>query len=115
MPATAKTQQGKPCRACKGTDRYVSSNLCTACARKRYHDKRKQLDGTEFVYQCFDEAGELIYVGRTNNPGNRISTHKQETAWWGEVRRMTWIQVPDVERQLIIQLKPRYNKHGNSG
>jgi hypothetical protein len=85
---------------------------CKECARARYHDIRARLDGTEFVYECYSSEDELLYIGRTNYPRNRIYTHRQEKDWWPEVVRVKWMQVPDVERQLIISKGPKYNKHG---
>jgi hypothetical protein len=85
---------------------------CKACARSRYHEIRARLDGTEFVYECYSSDDELLYIGRTNYPRNRIYTHRQEKSWWSEVARVRWRQVPDVERQLIIAKQPKYNKHG---
>jgi hypothetical protein len=111
--STAKTFQGKPCRACGGTLRYTRRGLCVTCTRGRYHKRREKLDGREFVYECYSPAGELLYVGRTNHPSNRIYTHRQESPWWSEVARLAWVQVPDLERQRIIAYRPKYNKHGN--
>ena len=114
--AGVKRYHGKPCTKCGNTERYTLGG-CTKCAtgtaRGSYHRHRKPLDGREFVYECYSEAGELLYVGRTNNPRNRIYTHRQETPWWSEVRTVAWIQVPDLERRLIIAHRPKYNKHGS--
>lgn len=119
------TYQGKKvCRQCGGTERFTRTYRCVNCtprieaeragdAKRYYHKARQPLDGREFVYECYDARGELIYVGRTNNPRNRVYTHRRETPWWPEVYRMTWVQVPDLERERIMALRPRYNKHGN--
>lgn len=37
-----------------------------------------------YVYRLVDKAGELVYVGMTVNPGDRIGVHRKKS-WWPEV------------------------------
>lgn len=36
-----------------------------------------------YVYRCYDAAGRLLYVGRSNQPATRITAHRTH-AWWGD-------------------------------
>ena len=46
----ADTFQGKPCRACKGTLRYLSANHpCVACAQKHSLLRRQRLGNKKYV------------------------------------------------------------------
>lgn len=50
---------------------------------KRDHRVREH-----FVYRCYNEAGELLYLGRTNNLARRWREHRTDRhwPWWEAVR-----------------------------
>ena len=106
---------GKPCTGCGGTERYTSSKSCVPCdnERKRAGKLRSRFDGLEFVYECYSSNGELLYVGRTNNPANRFRHHGQMKPWFSEVSRVTWTQYDNPEQLRILDKQPKYNKLGS--
>lgn len=69
----------------------------------------------EWVYRCFDGFGNLLYIGQTAYPSNRVSIHKGKTPWWSEVVRTEWEQHPDrasavrAERVAILAEDPIHN------
>lgn len=40
---------------------------------------------THALYRFYSEKGQLLYVGITNNPGNRFSQHQADKPWWHDV------------------------------
>lgn len=79
------------------------------------------------LYRFFDDAGQLLYVGITNDPPRRMSQHADSKPWWPQVRGMTvdWYDtramVAAAERRAIrvenplnnIQHKPDVPRLGN--
>lgn len=67
------------------------------------------------LYRFFDEGGELLYIGITNNPTARFRQHGSDKDWWHEVAtiRMERYSSRDAvlvaEKRAIIEEKPRYN------
>lgn len=67
------------------------------------------------VYRFYDDAGELLYVGLTNNPNRRFSEHADTKAWWHEVdeTEIEWFttrfEAEAAESVAIWQEEPRYN------
>lgn len=37
------------------------------------------------LYRFYSATGQLLYVGITNNPGNRFTQHQQDKPWWHDV------------------------------
>lgn len=76
-------------------------------------------DRPHFVYRCFDADGELLYVGMTANPVQRLSGHRSASHWFSEVASFTLIgpfvgsdartRATRVERALIDAEAPPYN------
>jgi excinuclease UvrABC nuclease subunit len=70
------------------------------------------------VYRIFDTKGELIYVGVAYSPKVRISFHRHNKPWGGEIARyeVDWHESRDAaeaaEEQLIADIWPRYNVLG---
>jgi excinuclease ABC subunit C len=91
--------------------------------------KLKQLPNDSGVYQYFDEAGHLLYVGKAKVLKNRVKSYFKFTPelkpsdklgpriykMISEVKSCEWIVVPNehdaliLENSLIKQLKPKYN------
>jgi len=46
------------------------------------------------VYYARDASGELLYIGSSVNVAQRIRGHMSQTAWWSEVRRLTFEEYP---------------------
>lgn len=67
------------------------------------------------VYQIFNEADELIYVGCTLELGQRISNHRETQPWAAEIVRVesdlyaTREIALAYERALIKRYAPKYN------
>lgn len=54
--------------------------------------KRTTVERNEltWVYKAFNKRGDLLYVGITNNPKNRLREHKDDSIWWEDKDQMTW-------------------------
>lgn len=67
------------------------------------------------LYRFFDTAGDLLYIGITNDPGRRWGRHAGDKPWWNEVDRIELERHPDrptvllAERDAIKAEYPRYN------
>jgi hypothetical protein len=68
------------------------------------------------VYRCYDVAGQLLYVGCTNDVKARMSQHRYKSTWAGEIDRVESHEYPErwqaqcVEQFLISLLRPSMNK-----
>lgn len=40
-----------------------------------------------YVYRCYDDAGQLLYVGCTATPPSRFRAHAKNSWWWSQVAR----------------------------
>lgn len=67
------------------------------------------------LYRFYSDTGQLLYVGRTINPGQRFTDHARTKTWWPEVRGITVQDYPDAdtlaaaERRAIDVEQPAYN------
>lgn len=67
------------------------------------------------LYRFFDQAGALLYVGRTCNPGQRFGDHRRSKTWWASVVRIDMEQHADAgalctaERAAIKTETPLHN------
>lgn len=68
------------------------------------------------VYEFYDDADELIYIGYTVNFIHRITWHRKNSEWWPHVLRyeaQLWESAEaglTEERRLIELHQPRFNK-----
>ncbi|MEU6221847.1 GIY-YIG nuclease family protein [Streptomyces sp. NPDC047022] len=66
------------------------------------------------VYRLFNNAGEIIYVGISQDPDKRIQTHARKT-WGHEIARHEWKWYANVreakekEQRLIEKYEPQHN------
>lgn len=73
------------------------------------------------LYRFYNGAGELLYVGITNDPPRRFAKHRGEKSWWTEVANITISHYPsrdallDAERASIKAERPLYNIRLNGG
>lgn len=67
------------------------------------------------LYRFFAEDGDLLYVGVTNNAGNRFDQHRISKPWWDQVATITVTHYEDREtalyweRSAIRHEMPAYN------
>lgn len=67
------------------------------------------------LYEVYDASGVLLYVGVATNLASRLSSHKTDKPWWGEVVRVaattysTKAAAIEAEQILIRERKPKYN------
>lgn len=67
------------------------------------------------VYVLADEGDNILYVGSTRHPHQRMAQHAADKPWWSEVAttlwedQPTWRQALIRESELIHRLCPRYN------
>ncbi|MGH9004547.1 MAG: GIY-YIG nuclease family protein [Acidimicrobiia bacterium] len=70
------------------------------------------------LYRFYDDAGSLLYIGITHNPGQRWAAHMRHKPWWSEVATIRLEEHPDrasvlaAERAAIRSEGPRYNVVG---
>lgn len=70
------------------------------------------------LYRFFDQDGDLLYVGITNNPGRRWSQHRADKPWWSEVHHIEMEHHADRESVLRAEAtairaeRPRHNVIG---
>ena len=68
------------------------------------------------LYRFYSDSGQLLYVGITNNPGNRFSQHETDKPWWHEVavisveKHESRADALAAEVRAINVESPRYNK-----
>lgn len=73
------------------------------------------------LYRFYNGAGDLLYVGITNDPPRRFAKHRGEKSWWTEVASITIQHHPsrdallDAERSAIQAERPLYNIRLNRG
>lgn len=80
----------------------------------------RHLDGhTQVVYVVRDSKGHVLYIGRTQDLKARMVQHIQSESKWVSdahtinVERVNTLQESkDLERSLIKELQPLYNKQG---
>jgi excinuclease UvrABC nuclease subunit len=71
------------------------------------------------VYRMFDEAGDLLYIGKSNQFMGRVHQHAETKGWWPEVANISITHYPcrctaeDAERDAIVAEMPKYNVHHN--
>lgn len=67
------------------------------------------------LYRFFDQRGQLLYVGITDNLGQRWSAHMREKVWWPQVHKQNSEWLPSreaaeaAEKQAIKTERPLYN------
>jgi hypothetical protein len=67
------------------------------------------------LYRLYGEDGQLLYVGITGAPGQRMKQHADAQPWWGEVTRKTLVWYPtradawNAEAHALAAEHPKYN------
>jgi predicted GIY-YIG superfamily endonuclease len=67
------------------------------------------------LYRLFDADDNLLYVGISFMPENRLNQHRREKPWWCQVARRELVSYPDrnaaadAERKAIANERPIYN------
>lgn len=67
------------------------------------------------LYRLYDEGGDLLYVGISTRPLQRVREHSKGQTWWTEVASQTFEHYPtrqaaaDAELDAIRTEHPRYN------
>jgi predicted GIY-YIG superfamily endonuclease len=73
-------------------------------------------DKVNVLYRFYSAAGELLYVGITNDPWRRFSQHRSQKDWWSDVSTIcqqsfnTLDELKSAEKKAIQSESPRYNK-----
>lgn len=76
---------------------------------------------THVLYRCYSDNGRLLYVGRTINPGQRLTDHAGYKFWWGDVATIdlehfeTRAELVAAERKAIEAEGPVFNVIHNNG
>jgi len=74
------------------------------------------------VYRAYSAEGELLYVGVSANPANRLGNHKVHADWWLAATRVeldhlpagtTRVAAEEAERLAIIVGRPLHNVRHN--
>lgn len=79
------------------------------------------------LYRLYDSAGELLYLGLTHQPRNRLKAHWRTKPWRDEVHSATFEPIPprrpdqvpgwhrfEAEMAAIVREQPKYNIAGIS-
>lgn len=72
-------------------------------------------ESPHFVYRFYNSDGEILYVGYTNSPSRRWSSHQRSKSWWSEVSYKSFDVYNSSEEALIAEavqirdLEPLYN------
>lgn len=67
------------------------------------------------LYRFYNDSGQLLYVGITNDPPRRMGQHAKDKEWWAQVRGMTVDWYPDrpsvlaAEKRAINVENPLHN------
>lgn len=73
--------------------------------------------GRHGVYVAFDAAGEVLYIGRTQNLEERLRGHRWTSEWHQRMRSIEWTPCVDlvearrVEKSLISAFRPATNQN----
>lgn len=74
-----------------------------------------------YVYRAFNGAGDLLYVGSTVLPGERMRNHYLNSRWWFAAKRITFTayateaEARGAEVVAIRCEHPRWNIHKRDG
>lgn len=90
---------------------------------ERYGDPRPSgaytINAGTHVYVAFDDNGQALYVGVTDDLFARMASHRRGSEWWPSMVRLTWEEWPDrksaLRKELILirRYRPTFNKVGN--
>jgi hypothetical protein len=75
----------------------------------------RELELPHTLYRLRDAAGQLLYVGVTNNLGHRMKQHRRVQTWWGNVATIEAEIHPNrqavlaAEDAAILAENPRWN------
>lgn len=76
----------------------------------------KKMAKIHVLYRHFNNQGDLLYVGRTFSPSQRMKQHSKRSKWWKRVTKTTYQhydsfeELIEAERVAIQVEKPKYNK-----
>ena len=67
-----------------------------------------------YLYQLFDKCGNLLYVGKANNPYARFRQHQSRSPWASQARSFTAdkelrSEIFGLEQKIIKQYNPPWN------
>jgi hypothetical protein len=71
------------------------------------------------LYRCYDQAGDLLYVGISVQPYTRVENHRRNRKWGDLIKRVTVVNVGTevdagvAEKRVIETELPRYNQQHN--
>ena len=72
-------------------------------------------DRPRTLYRLYAGDGALLYIGISHRPGGRMSDHESGSAWWADVRSVTFETFPclstarKAERQAVRAENPLHN------
>lgn len=91
----------------------LRSGHTTTCGCRRYE---RLIDADHVLYRQYDAAGDLLYIGITNEWDRRAGEHGRLSPWWSEVARVTHESFPDrasamqAEKAAIRSEDPVFNR-----
>jgi predicted GIY-YIG superfamily endonuclease len=74
---------------------------------------------TTTLYRCYDEAGELLYVGISDDWRKRLRDHENDSPWFDRAETLTLQHWPDREAAIeaetlaIREERPCWNRIGS--
>jgi predicted GIY-YIG superfamily endonuclease len=81
-----------------------------------------RLNGKTYLYRLLNDSGEILYIGITNSPENRLLQHKETKLWFHQAVYVdleiyeTREEALLAERKAIRSERPLYNiQHNENG
>lgn len=71
------------------------------------------ITGRYWVYRYWSHAGDLLYVGHTENPDRRHYQHQLSTPWFAEVGQYEVLPPVYLNRQLARDAEAFFIRYGN--
>ena len=114
-------------RAPFASDPRVWSELTTSFQNAAYAKNHPEDEGglieqrNHVLYAYFSRDGHPLYVGMTDNPGQRMADHRRSSPWYRRATAYYWSDwnccrqcLRDMEAMAIQLLDPSFNIQGKS-
>lgn len=76
----------------------IRNGVVVADYRRESIDIAGSANEALWLYRWYDQEGNLIYVGLTNNPERRVASHRSRAEWWPWAYRLDVTPEPIIGR-----------------
>lgn len=106
-------------------ERFTGGAALEACSRPwslggPSHDpllhSENPADWRYAVYEVFDQEGQPVYIGRSENLNRRLKNHRRLAPWWPEAASLTVTYLPCLAQGFVYEeirikaVRPRWNQ-----